>query len=173
MKYTERHRNTKKHKENHNDKHDTQRQRNSMNTTNQTKPNQTRNAKPNMNTKKTRRLPCSSVLVFVSLRRALRSPLKGPSRVQSELCMISGDWTKTGHWKAAGQLFGFFYGKSYTHIWILKGGFRGRGEGAPPVIPLSDPDLCKYRIFHMNSPNKCPVAFQWPDKNRTYVKVKY
>ena len=41
------------------------------------------------------------------------------------------------------------------------GGYSGRGGWAPPVTPPLRSRFL-YRIFHMNFPQKCPVAFQWP-----------
>ena len=53
------------------------------------------------------------------------------------------------------------FGTSDTKIWILKGGYRGRGGGVLPVPPLLDSDFC-IGLFHINFPKKCPVAFQRP-----------
>ena len=52
-------------------------------------------------------------------------------------------------------------GKSYTKIWILKGGYRGRGGYPPPVPPVLRSRFL-YRIFHKKFPRIRPVAFQCP-----------
>ena len=67
------------------------------------------------------------------------------------------------------------YEKSYIEIWILKGGYRGRGGGAPIVPPfLKSGFVC--RIFHRNFHKKWSVAFRCPagvwhtaTKSCTYV----
>ena len=75
--------------------------------------------------------------------------LKGPIRRIS----------KNGHWKATGHFFAKIIWKiSYTNLDLKVG---GRGVGVPPVFPPLRSKFL-YRIFHMNSPKKCPVAFQWP-----------
>ena len=39
------------------------------------------------------------------------------------------------------KIFGPPFGKSYTNIWILTGGYRGLG-GVSPCTPIQDPDCC-------------------------------
>ena len=52
------------------------------------------------------------------------------------------------------------YGKSYTTIWISKGGVQGELP-FPVLVPPLLRSRFLYSIFHMNFQKKCPVAFQW------------
>ena len=75
-------------------------------------------------------------------------------------CKVS-QGPETGHWKATEHFFGeFTWNILYTNL-DLKGGLQGPGRGASPCsTPLRSRFL--YRMFHLNFPKKCPVAFQLP-----------
>ena len=96
-------------------------------------------------------------------------PFKGPIQPYVALKGPHIALQQPGHWKATGHFFEGetkTHGKSYTQIWILKGG-TGAGEGGLPLYPpLRSRSF--YRIFQVNFPKKHPAAFQWPD-NRIYV----
>ena len=67
------------------------------------------------------------------------------------------------------------YGKSDANIWILKGWEQGEPPSPAPVLPPLRARFV-YRIFHMNFPKKCPVAFQWPvrmDSCASTLKIQY
>ena len=77
----------------------------------------------------------------------------------------------TGHLKATGHFFGKFITWNPVHkSGSYRGMYGGQGGGAAPVtLPLRS--RFWYRIFHVNVPKKCPVAFQWPESGSIFSSL--